>query len=122
MQRDIPVCEAFGLPGGVQGIVAGYAAVNGEEDVLSLRRLAEGHIVSQPAFHTAPFIVIGAGALFCVFIPVFKTIQIKLMHIVTYAVLGIVYIILGPLFSWIGSWTMYGLGLVVESVENKGSV
>jgi len=38
------------------------------------------------------------------------------------AVLGIVYIILGPLFSWIGSWTMYGLGLVVESVENKGSV
>ena len=38
------------------------------------------------------------------------------------AVLGILYIILGPLFSWIGSWTMYGLGLVVESVENKGSV
>ncbi len=38
------------------------------------------------------------------------------------AVLGIVYIILGPLFSWIGSWTMYGLGLVVENVENKGSV
>ena len=38
------------------------------------------------------------------------------------AVLGIVYIILGPLFSWIGSWAMYGLGLVVESVENKGSV
>lgn len=38
------------------------------------------------------------------------------------AVLGIVYIILGPLLSWIGSWTMYGLGLVVENVENKGSV
>ena len=38
------------------------------------------------------------------------------------AVAGIVYIILGPLLSWIGSWTMYGLGLVVESVENKGSI
>lgn len=38
------------------------------------------------------------------------------------AILGIVYIILGPLLSWIGSWTMYGLGLVVESVENKGSI
>ena len=38
------------------------------------------------------------------------------------AILGIVYIILGPLFSWIGSWAMYGLGMVVESVENKGSI
>ena len=33
-------------------------------------------------------------------------------------VLGLVYIILGSIFSWIGSWSVYGLGLVVEKVEN----
>ena len=33
---------------------------------------------------------------------------------------GIIYLVLGCLGSWIGSWTMYGLGLVVEKVENGG--
>ena len=33
-------------------------------------------------------------------------------------VLGLVYIILGSIFSWIGSWSVYGLGLVVEKTEN----
>lgn len=32
---------------------------------------------------------------------------------------GILYLVLGSLASWIGSWTMYGLGLVVEHVENQ---
>lgn len=32
--------------------------------------------------------------------------------------LGLLSIVLGCLFSWIGSWAMYGLGLVVENVEN----
>ena len=35
-------------------------------------------------------------------------------------VIGLVYLILGSLFSWIGSWSIYGLGLVVEKVENGG--
>lgn len=35
--------------------------------------------------------------------------------------MGILYLILIPLFSWIGSWATYGLGLVVEYVERGGS-
>ena len=35
--------------------------------------------------------------------------------------LGFLYLIIGCLASWIGSWAMYGLGLVVEYVENGGS-
>ena len=31
---------------------------------------------------------------------------------------GLLTIVLGSLFSWIGSWAMYGLGLVVEKVEH----
>ena len=31
---------------------------------------------------------------------------------------GLISIILGSLFSWIGSWSIYGLGLVVEKTEN----
>lgn len=35
---------------------------------------------------------------------------------------GILYIVVGCLFSWISSWALYGLGIVVEYVEsNKGS-
>ena len=34
--------------------------------------------------------------------------------------IGILYLVLGALISWIGSWAMYGLGLVVEAVENGG--
>ena len=37
------------------------------------------------------------------------------------ALTGIVYIVVGGLSAWIGSWAMYGLGGVVEYVENKGS-
>lgn len=33
---------------------------------------------------------------------------------------GFIYIIFGCLGSWIGSWALYGLGVVVEHVENKG--
>lgn len=36
--------------------------------------------------------------------------------------LGILYLVLGCLGSWIGSWVLYGLGLVVEYVENGGTV
>lgn len=35
--------------------------------------------------------------------------------------MGILYLVIGSLASWIGSWAMYGLGLVVEYVENGGS-
>ncbi len=34
--------------------------------------------------------------------------------------MGILNIVLGCLGSWIGSWSIYGLGLVVEYVENGG--
>ncbi len=33
---------------------------------------------------------------------------------------GFLYLILGSLGSWIGSWTLYGLGIVVEYIENGG--
>ena len=33
---------------------------------------------------------------------------------------GILYIVIGCLASWIGSWAIYGLGIVVEYVENGG--
>lgn len=36
--------------------------------------------------------------------------------------IGALYLVLGSVMSWIGSWSIYGLGLVVESVENKGSI
>ena len=35
---------------------------------------------------------------------------------------GILHLVIGGLASWIGSWAMYGLGLVVEHVENGGTV
>ena len=35
--------------------------------------------------------------------------------------MGILYLVIGCLVSWIGSWSVYGLGLVVEHVENGGS-
>ncbi len=37
------------------------------------------------------------------------------------AFLGFLYLVLGCLGSWIGSWAMYGLGIVVEYVENKNA-
>ena len=37
-------------------------------------------------------------------------------------VTGLLYLVLGCLASWIGSWAMYGLGLVVEYVENRGEI
>ena len=33
---------------------------------------------------------------------------------------GIIYIVVGCLASWVGSWAIYGLGIVVEYVENGG--
>ncbi len=36
--------------------------------------------------------------------------------------IGFLYLIVGCLISWIGSWAMYGLGLVVEHVEKGGSL
>ena len=35
---------------------------------------------------------------------------------------GLLYLILGCAGSWIGSWAIYGLGLVVEFVEDGGSL
>ncbi len=35
---------------------------------------------------------------------------------------GFLYLIIGCLLSWIGSWAMYALGLVAEHVENGGSI
>ena len=35
------------------------------------------------------------------------------------ALTGFLYIIIGGLAAWIGSWSMYGLGIVVEYVEKK---
>lgn len=35
------------------------------------------------------------------------------------ALTGFLYIIIGSLAAWIGSWSMYGLGIVVEYVEKK---
>lgn len=34
---------------------------------------------------------------------------------------GFLYLVLGGLGSWIGSWALYGLGIVVEYVERTGS-
>lgn len=34
--------------------------------------------------------------------------------------MGFIYLVLGCLGSWIGSWTMYGLSMVVEYAENGG--
>ena len=34
---------------------------------------------------------------------------------------GFLYLIIGSLVSWVGAWAMYGLGLVVEYIENKGA-
>lgn len=34
---------------------------------------------------------------------------------------GIFYLAIGSLASWIGSWAIYGLGLVVSYVENKNA-
>ncbi len=33
--------------------------------------------------------------------------------------IGLLYLVVGSLSSWLGSWTMCGLGKVVEYVENK---
>jgi len=35
---------------------------------------------------------------------------------------GILFLFLGCLASWIGSWALYGLGLVVACVENSGKL
>ena len=82
MQRDIPVRKAFRFPRGVQRIVPGNAAVDGEKDVFSPRRLPEPHIIAKPALHPAAFVVIGAGAFLCVFVPAFKSIKKELPHII----------------------------------------
>lgn len=34
---------------------------------------------------------------------------------------GFFYLVIGSLASWIGSWSIYGLGLVVKYVENKNA-
>lgn len=34
---------------------------------------------------------------------------------------GITVLIVGSFGAWISSWTMYGLGIVVESIEKKES-
>lgn len=35
---------------------------------------------------------------------------------------GLLTLVLGSLASWVGSWALYGLGLVVEYVENEGGL
>ena len=44
--------------------------------------LDERHVVAQPAFNSAPFVVIAPGALHSILITALKSIYIELAHIV----------------------------------------
>ena len=82
MQHQVLVGEAFGLPGVVQGIEGHAAVVHGDEDGLSLRCAAEGHMVPQPALHPPPLVVVAAGALFGVVIPALEAVYVEIAHVV----------------------------------------
>lgn len=36
--------------------------------------------------------------------------------------IGVFTIILGPILSWVGSWVLYGFGIIVEKAENTSTV
>ena len=74
--------KAFRLECVVEGVSGNGAAVHRQEQIFSVRRLTEAHIVTQPAFDAAAFVVIASRALLVVFIPVFEAIDVELPEIV----------------------------------------
>ena len=60
-------------------------AIDGNENILSLRSLTELHIISKSAFQTT-LIIIGSCTLFAKLVTTFESIYIKFSHIVTDAI------------------------------------
>ena len=81
MEGDVPVGEALGLPGVVEGVVRDGTAVDGDEDVLPLGGADEAHVIPQPALHAAALVVVGAGALAVEVIAALEAVDIEVPHI-----------------------------------------
>ena len=82
MEGHIAGGETFGLECVVQRVAGNGAAVNGQENVLSVCGLPEAHEVSQPALNSAALVVIAPGTLFVILIPALEAIDIELPHVV----------------------------------------
>ena len=82
MQSNILVCKAFCLERLVQRIMGHMAAVHRQKDALAAAIVTEGHIVTQPALHTAALVIIAAGAFRRVLFTALKAVDIELPHIV----------------------------------------
>ena len=81
VEGDVPVGEALGLPGVVEGVVGDGAAVDGDEDVLPLGGADKAHVVPQPALHAAALVVIRPRALGLIPIAALEAVHVEIPHI-----------------------------------------
>ena len=81
MEGHVPVSEAFGLEGVVQGIAGDGPAVHGQEHILAVGGLPEAHVAAEPAFDPAALVVIAADALLVILRPAPEAVDIELPHI-----------------------------------------
>ena len=77
MQSDIPVRKGLGPESPVQRIFRNRPAVHGKKDPPPLLILPKRHILAEPAFHPAAFIVIAPRALLSEFIAMPETVHIE---------------------------------------------
>ena len=82
MQHDILVRKAFRFPGIVQRIERHASVVHGDEDVLALGGMPEGHVAAKPALNAAPLVVIAACTFLRVIFTAFESVYIEIPHVV----------------------------------------
>ena len=84
MKSNISVREAFGFPSLIERIMADGAAVYRNEDVFSLGRAHEAHMIAENALHPSALVVVRARAFFIVTVAALEAVEVKLAHISAY--------------------------------------
>ena len=81
MKQNVLVGKALGFECPVQRVIGNLPAVNGQIDTLSTAVLRKGNIVSHPAFHPAPLIVIAPGAFFGKITAELESVDIEILQV-----------------------------------------
>ena len=57
------------------------AAIDGDENIFTLRRANEAHMIPKPAFQAPPLVIIGTGTLLLVILTAFEPVNVEFAHI-----------------------------------------